>query len=100
MTRTFKKPIKRIVVKLGSSQIADSKMRPKTAQLSAVFKQISQLHKQGIEVVLVTSGAIALGMGALGETERRSELPFLQARAAIGQAALMCLYIELFISFI
>ncbi len=33
MTRTFQRPIKRIVVKLGSSQIADSKMRPKTAQL-------------------------------------------------------------------
>ncbi len=96
MTRTFKRPIKRIVVKLGSSQIADSKMRPKTAQLKELSKQISLLHKAGIEVVLVSSGAIALGMGKLGETKRLSELPFLQARAAIGQAALMCLYIEIF----
>jgi len=95
MTRTFQRPIKRIVVKLGSSQIADAKMRPKTAQLSSLCKQISQLRKQGIEVVLVSSGAIALGMGELGETKRSTELAHLQARAAIGQAALMRLYSEL-----
>jgi glutamate 5-kinase len=95
MTRTFQRPIKRIVVKLGSSQIADSKMRPKSAQLGALARQIRQLRKQGIEVVLVSSGAIALGMGELGETKRPTELAFLQARAAIGQAALMRLYSEL-----
>ena len=95
MTRTFQRPIKRIVVKLGSSQIADSKMRPKTAQLSALCKQISQLRKKGVEVVLVSSGAIALGMGELGESKRSTELAQLQARAAIGQAALMRLYSEL-----
>jgi len=96
MTRTFQRPIKRIVVKLGTSQIADGKMRPRTGQLSSLCKQISQLHKQGIEVVLVSSGAIALGMGELGETKRSTELAQLQARAAIGQAALMRLYSELF----
>ncbi len=96
MIRTFQRPIKRIVVKLGSSQIADSQMRPKTAQLSALCKQISQLHKAGVEVVLVSSGAIALGMGELGETKRSTELAQLQARAAIGQAALMRFYSELF----
>ena len=96
MTRTFQRPIKRMVVKLGSSQIADAKMKPKAAQLSALCKQISCLHKQGIEVVLVSSGAIALGMGELGETVRSTELAQLQARAAIGQAALMRLYSELF----
>ena len=96
MTRTFQRPIKRIVVKLGSSQIADSRMRPKSGQLASLARQIKQLHKQGIEVVLVSSGAIALGMGELGETKRLAQLPFLQARAAIGQAALMRLYSELF----
>ena len=96
MTRIFHRPIKRIVVKLGSSQIADAKMRARTGQLAGLAKQISQLHKQGIEVVLVSSGAIALGMGELGETVRSTELAQLQARAAIGQAALMRLYSELF----
>jgi len=96
MTRKFQRPIKRVVVKLGSSQIADSRMRPKTGQLAALAKQIRQLRKQGIDVVLVSSGAIALGMGELGETVRSTELAQLQARAAIGQAALMRLYSELF----
>ncbi len=96
MTRTFQKPIKRMVVKLGSSQIADTRMKPKTAHLTALAKQISQLHRQGIEVVVVSSGAIALGMGELAETKRSTDLAQLQARAAIGQAALMRLYSELF----
>jgi len=96
MTRTFQRPIKRIVVKLGSSQIADARMKPKLAQLSALSRQIGQLRKAGVEVVLVSSGAIALGMGELGETKRSTELADLQARAAIGQAALMRLYSELF----
>lgn len=94
-TRTFQKPIKRIVVKLGSSQIVDAQLRPKTAQLAGLARQIAQLNKKGIEVVLVSSGAIALGMGQLGEKKRSTELAVLQARAAIGQAALMKLYSEL-----
>jgi len=96
MTRTFQKPIKRIVVKLGSSQIADSKMKPKIAHLSALCNQISMLRAARIEVVLVSSGAIALGMGELGEIKRSKDLAQLQARAAIGQATLMRLYSELF----
>jgi glutamate 5-kinase len=96
MIRTFKKPIKRIVVKLGSSQIVDEKFKARTERLNALAKQISQLHKKGIEVVLVSSGAIALGMGELGETRRITDLGALQARAAIGQAVLMRNYIESF----
>jgi len=95
MTRTFQRPIKRIVVKLGTSQIADLKMRPKMAQLTSLARQIKDLRRKGIEVVLVSSGAIALGMGELGESVRSTELAQLQARAAIGQAALMRLYSEL-----
>jgi len=96
MTRTFQRPIKRIVVKLGSSQIADSKMRPKTAQILALAKQIKELRKRKIDVVLVSSGAIALGMGLLKESKRPTSLTALQVRAAIGQAALMNLWGELF----
>jgi len=71
-------------------------MRAKSGQLAALCKQIKQLRKAGVEVVLVSSGAIALGMGELGETVRSTELAQLQARAAIGQAALMLLYSQLF----
>jgi len=96
MTRTFQKPIKRIVVKLGSSQIADEKFKARRERLNSLAKQISQLHKKGVEVVLVSSGAIALGMGELGENRRPTDLGALQARAAIGQAVLMRNYIESF----
>src|SRR5580698_777330 len=96
MTRTFKKPIKRIVVKLGSSQIVDEKFKARRERLNSLAKQISHLHKKGIEVVLVSSGAIATGMGELGETRRPTDLGALQARAAIGQAVLMRNYIESF----
>ncbi len=96
MTRTFQRPIKRIVVKLGSSQIVDEKFKARREQMNSLAKQISHLHKKGIEVVLVSSGAIALGMGELGETRRPTDLGALQARAAIGQAVLMRNYIESF----
>ncbi|MDE1919884.1 MAG: glutamate 5-kinase [Candidatus Omnitrophica bacterium] len=95
MTRTFQRPIKRVVVKLGSSQIADGNMRPKTRDLLSLALQIGDLRSKGIEVVLVSSGAIALGMGELGESKRSTDLAQLQARAAIGQAALMRLYSDL-----
>ncbi len=95
MTRTFNKTIKRIVVKLGSSQIVDDRLRPKTKELKLLAKQVAKLHKK-IEVILVSSGAIALGMGELGERERPTDLAALQARAAIGQAILMRTYIDLF----
>ena len=96
MTRIFQKPIKRIVVKLGSSQIVDEKFKARRERLNALAKQISLLHKKGIEVILVSSGAIASGMGELGETRRPTDLGALQARAAIGQAVLMRNYIESF----
>ena len=94
--RTFNRPIKRVVVKLGSSQIVDSRLRPKTKELRLLAKQVVNLRKKHIEVILVSSGAIALGMGELNEHERPTDLASLQARAAVGQAALMHVYSELF----
>src|SRR5271169_4643763 len=97
MTRTFQRPIKQIVVKLGSSQIVDEKFKARRERLASLAKQISHLHKKnGVEVILVSSGAIASGMGELGETKRPTDLGALQARAAIGQAILMRNYIESF----
>jgi glutamate 5-kinase len=96
MTRTFQKPIKRIVVKLGSSQIVDGKFKARRERLNSLARQISLLHKKGVEVVLVSSGAIATGMGELGESRRPTDLGALQARAAVGQAVLMRNYIDAF----
>jgi len=92
MTRTFQRPIKRIVVKLGSSQIADAKLSPKISQLKGLARQMRELRRRKIDVVLVSSGAIVLGMGVLKESKRPTALAELQARAAIGQAALMNLW--------
>lgn len=94
--RTFQKPIKRIIVKLGSSQIADGDLRPRMKDLKKLAAQADELRSRGVEIVLVSSGAIALGMGELGEQKRPTELASLQARAAIGQAALMRVYSEVF----
>ncbi len=88
--------MRRVVVKIGSSVIATYKMRPRTAHLRSLVEQISMAHAQNTEVVLVSSGAIVLGMGELQESRRPADLASLQARAAIGQGILMRTYIDLF----
>ena len=96
MQRKFPRPLKKIVVKIGSSLIATYKMKPRTAQLRSLVKQISLLKNRGVDVVLVSSGAIVLGLGELNESVRPTDLAQLQARAAIGQSVLMKLYNDLF----
>jgi glutamate 5-kinase len=96
MPRKFPRAIKRIVIKVGSSVIATYKMRPRTARLRSLVEQISALHKNKVEVVLVSSGAIVLGLGELNKRFRPADLPSLQASAAIGQTMLMQLYSDLF----
>lgn len=96
MSRIHNREIKRIVVKVGSSLIADYRMKPKKAILSSLVSQISWISHQNKQVVLVSSGAIVLGMGELNERIRPVDLASLQARAAIGQAVLMRMYSDLF----
>jgi len=96
MNRKFPKPIKRIVIKVGSSVIATYQMSPKKARLKSLAKQISQVQDRGQDVILVSSGAVVIGMGELNERKRPSDLAGLQACAAVGQAALMDLYREFF----
>ena len=96
MSRKFPRPIKRLVIKLGSSQIADHRLQARTSNLTSLCDQITSIQNKGIDVILVSSGAIVLGMGELGEHERPKELAALQARAAIGQNALMRLFTDLF----
>ena len=76
--------------------IATYSLRPQAAKLGSLVDQISALTAKGIEVVVVSSGAIVLGMEELKETKRPTELASLQARAAIGQAVLMNTYSKLF----
>jgi glutamate 5-kinase len=86
----------RLVVKLGTGVLTDSRKQIDPAQLEQLVAQIAALKKSGREIVLVTSGAVGAGMGALGYEKRPAELAELQACAAVGQSRLMATYAELF----
>ena len=90
------KNISRIVVKVGTGVLTDSRKQPDPAQLEQLVAQLAGQRKAGREVVLVTSGAVGAGMGALGYERRPSQLAELQACAAVGQSRLMAIYADLF----
>ena len=90
-TRRTRKKIRRIVVKVGSSSLTrDGRLR--TRKVGDLVRQISQLMDAGHEVVLVSSGAIALGNAELGWTGQDRSLREKQAAAAVGQIGLAELY--------
>ena len=86
----------RIVVKLGTGVLTDSRKQPDLAQMTQLAAQIAALRAQGREVVIVSSGAVGAGMGILGLEKRPVETAELQACAAVGQPRLMTLYEKLF----
>jgi glutamate 5-kinase len=90
------KSISRLVVKLGTGVLTDNRKQIDPAQLEQLVAQVAALRKSGKEIVLVTSGAVGAGMGALGYEKRPNELAELQACAAVGQSRLMATYAELF----
>jgi glutamate 5-kinase len=96
MRREFVKAAGRLVVKLGTGILTDSRKQPDAAQLGQLAEQIAGQRRAGKEIVLVTSGAVGAGMGALGFKARPKGLAELQACAAIGQSRLMATYDELF----
>ena len=88
--------IRRLVVKLGTGVLTDSSKQPDLAQMEQLAGQIAEQSSAGREIVLVTSGAVGAGMGALGYKRRPRELAELQACAAVGQSRLMATYEKLF----
>jgi len=86
----------RLVVKLGTGVLTDSRKQIDPAQLEQLVAQIAAQRKAGKEIIVVTSGAVGAGMGALGYEKRPTELAELQACAAVGQSRLMANYAELF----
>jgi len=90
------KNISRIVVKLGTGVLTDNRKQIDPAQLEQVVAQVAALRKAGREVVVVTSGAVGAGMGALGYSTRPSALAEKQACASVGQSRLMSTYEKLF----
>ena len=88
---------KRIVIKIGSSSLIHAETgRLDFRKLEILARELSDLHNQGKDVVLVSSGAIAVGAAALGMKGKPAELEKKQACAAVGQARLMTIYQKLF----
>lgn len=85
-----------VVIKAGTSILTSKESCLDTPQIRKIVAQILSLVNQGIKVILVTSGAIASGMGRLKLHTRPDVLPKLQAAAAVGQSELMKLYDSLF----
>jgi glutamate 5-kinase len=96
MHRDALKSASRIVVKLGTGVLTDSRKQPDLAQMQQLVAQVAAQRAAGKEVVMVSSGAVGAGMGVLGHAKRPAELAELQACAAIGQSRLMAIYEKLF----
>ena len=86
--------VKRIVLKVGSRLLVDENLFPSQERISQLVEQVSLLRQRGIEVILVSSGAISAGMSVLGWKKRPKELTELQAAAATGQSKIMAMYEE------
>ncbi len=83
---------RRWVVKIGSALLTNDGKGLNQAALANWVSQMVQLKEQGIELVIVSSGAVAEGMQRLGWTKRPSEINELQAAAAVGQMGLVQAY--------
>ena len=89
---TLLRDARRIVVKVGSSLVTNEGRGLDEGAIGEWCRQMALLSSQGKEVVMVSSGAIAEGMKRLGWTTRPSEVPALQAAAAVGQMGLAQMY--------
>lgn len=95
--RELLKDKKRVVIKVGSSSLIHKETNKlDLRKLEVLVRELSDLHNQGKDVVLVTSGAVAVGASAFGMHEKPTELKKKQACSAVGQARLMMIYQKLF----
>ena len=86
----------RIVIKVGTSTLAHASGRLNIRHTEELCKVLSDLKNGGHEIILVSSGAIGLGVGKLGLSARPTDIPTKQAAAAVGQCELMYIYDRLF----
>ena len=95
MSRLELRPGDRLVIKVGTASLVGADGEPEEEKLARLCAQMIQLRRGGIEVILVSSGAIAAGLGPLGLDARPSDIPSLQAAAAVGQGRLLSRYSHL-----
>ena len=89
-------PYHRIVAKFGTSLLTGGSDHLNQDIMSSLVGQVAQLHKQGLELIVVSSGAIASGRYKLGLTKELRGIPFKQVLASVGQNRLMQVYEQLF----
>ncbi len=89
----------RVVIKVGTSTLAHSTGRLHIRRVELLCKVLSDIKNAGHQVVLVSSGAIGMGVGKLGLPGRPQDMPGKQAAAAVGQCELMYTYDKLFSQF-
>ena len=87
---------RRFVVKLGTNLVTGDGEHLDLQVLADLVGQVARLHHEGLEVIIVSSGAIACGRHKLGLTKERKDIPFRQVLAAVGQSHLMQAYDRLF----
>lgn len=86
----------RLVIKVGTSTIVDTAGEIKYPVINRLSQTLTQLQKNGYEVILVTSGAIGVALQQMNLTKRPTDIPAQQALAAIGQSYLMAIYNQSF----
>lgn len=96
LEREALKAAKRIVVKVGTSTITYSNGKRNFSQIDRLARELSDLQNQGKEMILVTSGAVAVGVDRLGLAKKPDTIPGKQAAAAVGQGVLMHTYEKFF----
>jgi glutamate 5-kinase len=87
---------KRVIIKLGTSTLTHKTGRLNIRRVEKLVKVIADLENSGLEIIIVSSGAIGLGMSKIGLSNRPKDTPSKQACAAVGQCELMDIYDKLF----
>ncbi len=94
--RAVLKDVKRIVIKVGSSTITYGTGKRNFSRIDRLAREIADLANQGKEIILVSSGAVAVGVDRLGLSAKPKTIPGKQAAAAVGQGVLMHTYEKIF----
>lgn len=89
-------PYQRLVVKLGTNLITGGRSSLSRRAMESLVGQVAELHREGLQIIVVSSGAVAAGRQRLGIRKKRRDTPFRQTMAAVGQSRLMQAYDRLF----
>jgi glutamate 5-kinase len=92
----MKRRYRRVIAKFGTNLLTSGGEQLDLAQMKGLVDQVAKLHQDGVQVIVVTSGAVAAGRSRLGVARLRRDIPFRQVLAAVGQSQLMQAYDSLF----